>query len=546
VLAPQHGLRFARIPKCRTIAAAACLGIRVLGWFSTGKVDHPLAEAKESLRTVADLPKDTLKAMGEIAFWLDSINSTEGFRLDRRFDLVDEFDQAARLHVRKLAQEYLQLRQQKFQENRLWTALSEFWRLTGAGYVQCIEGFQADAAGSGAIKGRVPLIVGRALYAISQQFKWLLLRYGPVENSLWADLGRLYAFAEAKGFAETPVLLQEGSHGESSARKEFLKTAMLSVASADSLLPEKIEIAERTVSFFARHYLLERSPMSACTHVFELAMRRPPTRMKEGSGGDGSARYFGAGPAYDEISRLLGVVLAEGVLPSDVNLGAQYEPQAVIDVWRHVLQYWSPKPPERGSARHAANVRLTVVPGFQRLTRILGASPDDSLDFSSVAAGAGTQSESWIAENASDGGYGALVPATRSDWVQVGSLLGVRAEGEKHWGVGVVRRMLRDGEQNRRVGIQLLARVAVPVRLAPTGVISSFNATRDNDPAVLLTPKPGADRQIRLLLRAGGYTRDQALEMRVHGQAFRITPVKLLESSVEFDEGLFALVERIS
>lgn len=126
----------------------------MLSWFNTGKVDHPLGDAKESRRTIVELPKDTYKAMSEISFWLDSVNTTEGFKPNRRLELVDELDVAARPHVRKLAQEYLQLRQQKFQEDRLWMALSDFWRLTGEGYVQCIEAFQADAPGSGAVKSR--------------------------------------------------------------------------------------------------------------------------------------------------------------------------------------------------------------------------------------------------------------------------------------------------------------------------------------------------------------------------------------------------------
>lgn len=515
----------------------------MLGWFSTGKVDHPLADAKESRKAIADLPKDTHKAMAEIAFWLDSVNTTEGFKLDRRFELVDELDQAARAHVRKLSQEYLQVRQQKFQENRLWMALSDFWRLTGSGYVLCIEGFQADAPGSGAIRSRIPIIVARALYALSQRLKWLLLRYGPIESLLWGDLGQLYAFAEAKGFADSAITLYEGQHGETSARREFLKAAMLAVASADSLLPEQIEIAERSVAFFARQFMLERTQMSACTHVFELAMRRPPTRMQQSTRGDASARYFGAGPAYDEITRLLGVLLAEGVLPHDVNLGGPHDPQEIVKVWRHLLQYWAAKPAERGSARHAANVRLSVVNGFERVIRTLHTTPGESLDFS--ASGTFMTIESWVAENASDGGYGALVPATQSDWLRVGSLAGVMAEGEKYWGVGVIRRIVRDGDLNRRVGLQLYARVCVPIRLAPTGTISSFNATRDNDPAALLTPKPGADRQIHVLLRAGGFTPGQELEMRVHGQAFQISPVKIVEASEEFDIGQFTIVKRI-
>lgn len=62
----------------------------------------------------------------------------------------------------------------------------------------------------------------------------------------------------------------------------------------------------------------------------------------------------------------------------------------------------------------------------------------------------------------------------------------------------------------------------------------------------MLTPKPGPDRRIQLLLRADGFTAGQELEMRVHGQAFQISPRKLVESSDEFDLAEFEIAKRIS
>ncbi|MCC6533078.1 MAG: hypothetical protein IT531_11060 [Burkholderiales bacterium] len=515
----------------------------MLNWFTTARVDHPLADAKQSRRVIEDLPKEANKALAEVLFWLDSVHATEGFRVDRRLQLYDELEQAAKPHVRKLGQDYLQLRQQKFQEHRVWSALSEHWRLIATGYVQCIEGFQADAPGAGTIRARLPQVVGRALLALGMQLKWLLLRYGPIDGALWADIGRVYAFAEVKGFADSNVRLYDDAVA-SSPRKALARILMLAVASAESLLPDQIELAERTVALFGGRYVLDHAASAASTHAFDLAMRKPPARLAGKSiEGGVSVRYLGAGTAYDELNRLLGILLAEGALPSEVNLGAAYEPAAIEAVWRHLLQYWAIQPTERGSARHAANVRLTVVPGFQGLTRALSALPGDSLDFSADTDAA---LESWVAEDASDAGYGARVPASRSDWVRVGALVGVKVEGEKHWGAGVVRRMLRDGEQNRHVGIRLLGRVVVAVRLAPTGTTSAFNAVRDNDPGILLTPRPDADRGVSLMLAPGCYSRGQAVEMRVHGQAFLLEPVKLLESNDEFDSARFVLVRRIA
>jgi hypothetical protein len=514
----------------------------MLGWFNTTKIDHPLADARESRRVVADLPRDTFKAMGEIAFWLESINATPGFRLDRRFELTDQLDLAARSHVRKLAQDYLQVRQQKFQENRLWSALTEFWRLIGDAYGLCIEGYQADSPGAAAVGPRVPVIVCRALHARAQRLKWLLLRYGPIDAGLWGDLGALYAFAESKRIATASATLYEGGPASSPAQ-ELLGALMLSAASTESLLPEQIDLAQRSVAFFAPRFVLAATPAPGCTHAFDCAMRQPPQRDR-GDAQDPSVRYFGAGDVCEEMERLLRVLAAEGALPSEVVLGSAAEAAAIEASWRHLLQHWGAAPPERRAERQAANVRLTVVPGFASLMAALEGAPADTPDF--VESPAAGPIESWVAENASDGGYGARVPATAGDWLGVGALIGIQAEARPRWGAGVVRRMLRTGEQDCRVGIELLGRHAIAVRLAPSGVVSSFNATRDNDPAILLTPKPDADRHVRLLLRASTYTEGQPLKIRVRGQVHEMRPARLVESSDEFDLAIFEVVGRIA
>jgi hypothetical protein len=514
----------------------------MLNWFNTGRIDHPLAAAKESARVVADLPRDAFKALEEIAFWLDSVNTTAGFRLDRRLELAGELDLAARAHLRKLAQDYLQVRQRKFHEHRLWSALTRFWQLAGEAYDLCIEGYREDAPGAGAIRQRLALTVGRALHARVQRLKWLLLRYGPIDNVLWGDLGRLYLFAESKAIAEAAVTLYEGA-AASSARQELARALMLAAASTESLLPEQIDLAERSVAWFAPRFALAAAPQPGCTHVFDCAMRQPPQRLRGGAH-DASARYLDPSDACAEIARLLRILDAEGVLPSDVAVAADADPAALGAVWRHLLQYWQASPPERRFERRPVNVRLTVIPGFDALMGALEGTHRDALDFSDGPAAVGT--ESWVAQDASDGGYGALVPAAPGDWLGIGALVGLRAEGETRWGAGVVRRVQRSDEQEYRLGIERLARVAYAVRLAPSGVISSFNATRDNDPGVLLTPKPDAERQVRLLLRSGTYTAGQSLEVRVRGQAHEASPARLVESGRDYDLAVFTVLGRIA
>jgi hypothetical protein len=168
--------------------------------FGGGKPDHPMADVKNAKLLIAELPaNDSLKAVEEVTFWLDSITREEGFKVDYRFQLIDALDQAAKNHPRKLAQDYLATdRQEKFRESKLWNASIEFWKTLGGAYIHCVEQFQAGASGSGAVKKDLPVIIARALRTLTLQLKWGLLRYGPLDDQLWSDLGRLFLFAETQ------------------------------------------------------------------------------------------------------------------------------------------------------------------------------------------------------------------------------------------------------------------------------------------------------------------------------------------------------------
>jgi hypothetical protein len=515
----------------------------MIGWLTSAKVDHPLADSEASRRVIQDLPVDEQKAMGEILFWLDSVNSTEAFKLERRFELLDEVYQATRLRVRKSGEKYMRLRQQKFHENRIWATQTEYWRLSVAGYMRCVEGFQADEPGSNRIKPSLPVIVSRALHAIGQQLKWSLLRYSPIDMVHWADLGRLYAFAELGGFAADVVPLYKGARIGSSPRNAVLQTLMLAVASTDSMQPEQIEIAERSVGLFVPQFLIERKAAPECTHVFNLALSEPPRRVGRAVPADQkSLRFFGAGGACAEMTRLLDTMLAEGSLPNRLDVGAGHEPQAVAEVWRHLLQYWSPSPPERRSARRATNVPLSVVQGFRGLSGKFMEIAEDSLDFTK---GAGPEAETWVADNVSAGGYGATAHVRSCEWVRVGALVGLKAQGVTGWSAGIVRRLSRADEQHRRMGIEILAPVVIAVRLMPFEKMAASDAVPDHDFGILMTPRPDADRAIQLMIAAGTFTPGRPLQMSVKDQAFQIAPMKLLQSTDDFDLARFTIVRRI-
>jgi hypothetical protein len=513
-----------------------------LNLFGGGKVDHPMADVKEAQQRVAELPADAAKALQEISELLESINQTDGFKLDRRYENIDLLDGAAKNPQRKLAQDYLAMtRQQKYQENRLWTGVFGFWHKLGDAYIHCVHGHEANLGGATAIRKNLPVIVARAIRTLTLQVKWTLLRYGLAEARIWTDLARLHKLAEQKGYADAAIAIYPGAHGSSTVQREFLKALMLSASSTDGLPPVKQEIAERAVAHFAPSFRLSASP-EGCTHCFDLAVPKPPVRLFKGAAPAATLRFFGAGDALAALDRLTAQILERGSIPTDVNLGGNYEKDVVIGVLKHLAMQWSDKPPVRGSERRQTAGRITVVPGLTDIIGVLDPANSDELDFSQEQAA--PSAESWIVVNVSDGGYGAIIPPQKSDWIKVGTLVGVQSEVSKHWGIGLIRRISRDEHQQRQVGIQLLTKTAIPIRISKSASISSFNANREPQSAILLSTAPDKQGEVGVVLRDGIFNGRDSLEMMVKDKAYLLMPSTMVEDGEDFDWAKFKVMQR--
>ena len=151
--------------------------------------------------------------------------------------------------------------------------------------------------------------------------------------------------------------------------------------------------------------------------------------------------------------------------------------------------------------------------------------------------------ETWAVENESEGGYGALMPHNRSDWLRVGTLLGVKLEDGASWGVGIVRRLSAYDHKQRYVGIQVLTKGATVVKLGPVGVA---------DPAelesALLLPSSAIAAQgapeMNLLLRPGAFSLQKSMQMRAYERSYLLVPRQLLEGGYDFDMARFRVMQR--
>ena len=434
----------------------------MLGIFGGTQSGHPLADLKEAKRIAAAFPAgEAFASLEEIAHWLESVRNETTFKPEHRAQLVQAFDEAGQAHARKLSREYLAAaRQGKRDEQRLWKAIHAFWSEAALGYVTCIDAYATGAKGGDALKGSLALLGARGLRALAQQLKWLQCRYGPVDDRLWTMMSRTYALLESKKLARAKVVPYPGLGPESTPELEFLRAVMFSACSPDSLLPTELEIAERVITQLSPGFLFVSQHQPETPYWIDLAQAAGPARLARTPQPAPTVRFFGAGRAFGEIDAMVQHIRNTRDVPATLTLGGTCSPDTAIGVLEHLehaLVAQASRAAARPSPREvAAHDRLGLRrhPGGPGAGQVQLRSASTAPNF-----------ESWIVENVSVGGFGALVPQVRGDWLRIGCLIAMQPEGGDNWLIGVIRRLSRPSVTQAAVGIQTLARSAVPVQL---------------------------------------------------------------------------------
>ena len=458
--------------------------------FGAGRPDHPMADRRQARRILDELPAQDLKALDELAHWHESASTTEGFKAEERAQLLAMIDEAAQPRLRKLAREYLGAA--RVHQNLLWTRIHEYWHQAGQAYARAIE------------SKPLPEVVVAGLRALAQQLKWQQLRYGPIDPAVWGLMNRIFGIAETQGIA--------------GAKPEFLKAALFSASAMDTRVAPEIELAQQLIDALAPAFALAKSPAPGLPYWIDLGRPTPPARVKQPPQPAAGLRFIGPGAALATLQSLMQGLEKGGQVPAELKLGAQHDAETVLGVMRHLAAHWGPELPERKHKRHSMTSRLKIAHGFDGVVEALGGA-SDSLDF-----GAG-EPLSWVVENVSAGGFGALAPQAKSDWLKVGALVAAWPDGAPGWMVGAVRRVSKVSPQEIRVGVETLSR-------APA--LSRF-ALHNNGAAqgVLLQPASAGDAAVAL--RAGVYVRGENLETTIGGRQHVYLPQGVAERGEDYE-----------
>ena len=493
-----------------------------------------MADIKSAQALLNGLPKnDAYKSLMELSEWIESVAGNTDFKPDHQFAVLRLLDETAQPYARKLARDYFTPQElNKFQENRLWLVLDNFYRHTARAYCAVFNRYCGGDKGAGAIKAQLPLLAARAVYAMTGQLKYICAHYGPADNMVWGNLAQLYKHAEQQQYLNTPLALYSGVAGDTTVKGELGRLLGWYGCGVNTLKPLYMHLTERIAGQYCSDIKIGAQQDANSRFGFDLDRPAAPIQYKTDAAVQPSMRFVGMAEMQPKLAALI-KTLEKGTVPESLNLGGPYDAEPVREAAQYLLNYLT-APPSRRSARRGIKVDLNVVNGFARMIE----RTDITLNFSAE------QPAHWGVEDISASGFRTVLPAQGTDGIRIGSLLGVQPDGVPHWGAAVVRRLMRDDANRLHVGAEMLANQITGVALSQSGGGGGFE---DGQPALWLIAKTGeSSGKAQLLMKAGAFSAHRSWQTRLNGKSYLLIPGSLQEKGLDYDLANFRIIEQES
>lgn len=497
------------------------------------KSDHPMADIKSAQALLDDLPKnDAHKMLMELSEWIESVSDNTDFKLDHQFAVLLLLDETAQSYARRLARDYFAPQElNKFQENRLWLVLGNLFHHTAKAYCAIFSRYCGGDKSAAAVKAHVPLLSARAVHSMTGRLKYICAHYGPIDKTIWEKLAQIYRHAEQQQYLDTPLSLYSGASGSTTLKRQIGHLLGWYGCGVDTLNPLCMHLTERIVAQHSSDIQIGAQQDANSLFSFDLDRPAPPMRVRVGAAVHPSTRFIGMAAMQPKLEALI-KILEKNVVPESINLGGTYDAELVREAVQFLLDYLI-EPPLRRSVRRGIKVNLNVANGFAKVIE----RTDVGLNFSEE------QPALWEIDDISISGFLTVLPAQGTDGLRIGSLLGVQPDGVPHWGVAVVRRLMRDDTNRLHVGVEMLANQITGVALSQSG--GGSDGFEDGQPALWLQTKQGAPSgDASLLMKVDTYSAHRSLQAQLDGKNYLLIPDGLQEKGLDYDLVKFRVIEQ--
>jgi hypothetical protein len=535
------------------------------------KSEDPVGNLKSATIWVQELPEsDIQEGVEEIIKALGSINQNKRTSLKERIQVLMYLDEKATTLQDTLCQEYLaNIDAPDAPEKLFLPTILGFWDEMAEGYQICLREFARTP--SNKLWEKIPLLTARTIRYYGMQVKWKFMRYLPVEPQIWRYLHRLYLFAEREHFAQTSLRLYPHLSEETSCTSEYLQPIMLQIANPESLQPAQIDMVDRWLDSWARSINLETEfRPHRQIYAVNLADGKAAKKLRRNMLGE-KYRYWGVGLMLVAITKAIDQ-LKNGEMPARLKLGEDCRLPACLDLIELCAQRWAGKGAKRKHERQPTVKAVHVVQGLNAIVEQLlpGAKSTGAktverrevdqqiidyklTDVTVMGPPSGEDTLSgdeeelfepklnqWYMENESMSGYGASFEASGRNPLKIGTLVGLKPDDQKHYAIGIVRRINKEVSSKVHVGIQTLSQTPIIVQLTPS-LPSKATPVR----AIYLPALPEAQAARTLLLPAKSYTRGETMTLQAQGKTYSIKLQHALEHSADYAHANFDVLAKL-
>lgn len=290
-----------------------------------------------------------------------------------------------------------------------------------------------------------PAIVARTLHHRGLSALWRYLRYIPLPDGWWLDTHKIFAFAEREQISTSEVIIAtEPSPTHSTAL--YLQLLLLDTLNRTNMSRQQIVTLAQ--------WLKDQTEAIAIERVFDEKSQLFFVKLDEDKGGR-RIRNFEPSPScrYWRTDDLLAEIELE------LEKSENGQSSAVdTDLLRQMHSEWSRvgyKRQRRTDERNEVKKRASVAHGIYAVCQ----------EVHSQAMGSTHQSlegETWVIENESRNGFGALVSVELNAWLKIGRLIALREE--MNFGmsvVAVVRSLQQQNGGKVYVGAEVLGYMAL-------------------------------------------------------------------------------------
>lgn len=532
-----------------------------------GKPDHPMSDLKQAQTLLADLPKeDAFKALNEISSWLVSIKEAKGFRAEARAEIVKLLDETALPFYEQLLQLFTgEPHLQDFKGFQLWQSLFGFKHALTEAYAINIEEYQLAEKKPFDFNQVLPIVSVKLLRSLTEQMQLSMMRYAEVDPSIWIQLCSCYTYVMNEKLADTNVIAYPKQTNQTNPHHEFIRAVMLYISSPATLAPDQIAACYRIAGHLASYFDFKTVPDADSTHYIDLVKPSAPKKVDKLVKLAGSLRFFSAAKAIPKISDIIDHH-EHTFFQQEERSRNVFMPSGKLTVLKHLQLYWGKNQPSRIQDRQQVTATLNVIHGMktigQMVTRIdqgnlVNVPAHEVSDVNNLVSAqvssnlsSGTP-ETWVILDASEKGFGGVIPKNMGAWVKIGDLCAIKLEGSQIWWVGMIRRLKIGDDGFMQFGIEVLAKkpLAVLLRAHNNNVVAGFEweagieMTIAKDLQVILLPDSNNSyANAAMLMESGSFVLNAVFELVMGTKNRSIKLTGMLEEGGDYERVSFSLL----